>query len=267
MAQHVFEKDGRRVFPHHRDARQYVPEPFIVEQTVTEMKDKGLPNDLDILTRHGDLQRRADPQWLFHRPPNSFNDPISVYFVLDALCESRRGTYIRPWYIVDQLNKQVPQIYWTPGVVGRIMAGFYHLCEEMYINDDIDNEYLLPKEEFDTGEERQEAQRRVLPFAQARDALGRFYVIDPEGGNEGLVWLLMARQIWLDLAEQAMVDDGDGRHGANWGKEQAPTDYYSEHFEERAREARAFRNQLQGGATFARPAEKPGRGIRYATQD
>jgi hypothetical protein len=266
MAQHVFEKDGRRVFPHHRDEhRMYIPEPFVVEANVAELQEKGLPNDLDILTRHGDLQKRADPQMLYHRPPNSFNDPMSVYFVLDAICESRRGTYLRPWYLVDYLNRQVPQIHWTAGVVGRIMSGFFHLCEEMYINDDVVDEYLLPKQEFDTAEERHEAQLRVLPFAQGRDSLGRFYVLDPEGGNEGLLWMLMARRIWLELAEQAMVDDGDGHHGRNWGGEQAPTDYFMAHFSERAREARPFRNQLQGGATFQRPAQKPTRGIRLAS--
>jgi hypothetical protein len=268
MAQHVFEKDGRRVFPHHRDGNGYMGDPFILEATVSELEGKELPADTDILQRHGVLNVKPDPQSLYHRPPNSFNDPISVYFVLDALVQARRGSYIRPSYVVRWLSDTVPQIYWSNGVVGRIMAGFYHLCEEMYINDDMENEYLLPEKEGTEDEwlgHVLEAKRRLLPFAQGRDSRGRFYVVDPEGGNEGLVWLMMARRIWLDFAEQAMVDDGDGHHGRNWGSEQAPTDYFMEHMGERARPARAFRNQLQGGATFTRPAMPVKKRLSYGS--
>jgi hypothetical protein len=257
MTEKVFQVDKRRVFPHHRDMYGYAGDPHVVAQTVAEEEESGGSSVQDALQRHGALNRRADPGRLYHRSANSFNDPMSVYYVLDAIVESKRGTYLRPSYLVNHLQTAVPHIYWSNGVVGRIMAGWFHLCEEMYINDDINGEYIIVP---DDEEDEQEAARRLLPWAQARDSQGRFYVLDPEGGDEGLLWLLMARAEFLKLATQAMQDDEEGENGKNWGKEMAPTDYFAAVMEERVRPAHTYRAQLSP-ATLARVSTPPKTGI------
>lgn len=251
MTEHFLERDKRKIFPHHHDGGGYNADEYVVEELIATETEKGGESTQYALKSHGVLSRRGNPRQMYHRSKNSFNDPLSVYFVLDAICESKRGIYLRPAYLVHYLNDNVPQIWWNNAVVGRIMAGFFHLCTENYWNDDIDNEYLKA---HDT-----EQAQILQPFAMGRDSKGRFYVLDPEGGNEGLLWMLQARQTWLILAMDSIADDRDGRPGANWGKENAPTDYYMEHHPARARNAKAFRAQLGGAATFqrlARPTEK-----------
>lgn len=256
--EHLFEGDSRRVFPHHRDGYSYTGDPFVVEATIQDVKVKGTEAGADALRDFGPLNERAVRENLFHRTPNSFNDPMAVYFVLDAICESRRGIYLRPIYLVHFLTEQVPQFYWSVGVVGRIMAGFYHQCEEMYINDDINDDYIHVDEDV---EDKHDAALRLLPFSQGRDSRGRFYVLDPEGGDEGLLWMLQARQKFLKEAMKAQEDDGVGKYKENWGKWSAPTDYFAEFMEHRTRPAGAYRNQLQGGASFQRPARPVSRGL------
>jgi hypothetical protein len=247
---HFLQRDRRKIFPFHRDQQGYTGDASIVRDTIVDLSENGGEQSQEALKKHGSLNRRGDRSAMFHRTKNSFNDPLSVYFVLDAIVESARGVYLRPSYLVHYLNDHVPQIWWNNGVVGRIMAGFSHLCMQLYFDDDFSNEYLLE-------EHRDEAAKKA-PFAQGRDAQGRFYVVDPEGGDEGLLWLLQARQIWLDLAIVSMQDDAAGTPGENWGKAEAPYDYFVEHLDEPVRDAKAFRAQLGGAQTFKdrRPAPK-----------
>ncbi len=206
--------------------------------------------------KYGALNERADQYSLYHKVPASFNDPMSVYFVLDALVNSARGTYLRPTYIVAFLRVHIGQFYWSNGVVGRIMAGLNGVCREVYLKEE-GNAYIIDSHgrQRDGSEPEIEEDEREhhLPFAQGRDSKGRYYVIDPQGGNEGLLWLLQCRKLFLREARQSMKDDDTGRFRENWGGELGPTEYYYQQIDGPARTAVAFRNQLQGDVNFTQP--------------
>lgn len=256
MAQHVFDIDRRRVFPHHKDMFSYHPDPRILDETVEEEEQKQTASGVAALEAYGPLNQRAQPNTLYHRSLNSFNDPLSVYFVLDTIVNSMRGVYLRPWYVVAELQRVAPQIHWTPGVVGRIMKGFEALCFALYIEDQLleDDQYIIVPDADGMNEEEIERQMRLrLPFAMGRDAKGRFYIVDPEGGNEGLLWLMQARKIWLKLAREDMRSEGEGDFQTNWGNVQTSVEWFMEVLTEPVRPARAYRNQLGGGATFKTP--------------
>jgi len=240
MSESVFDTDKRKVFPLHTDQYQFQTDFRAVGAVIEEIHEREAESGLEALQKYGALNERPESKTLFHKAVNSFNDPISVYFVLDALVTSERATYLRPSYLVAYLRRQVPQFKWTIGVVGRILAGFNAMAEELYL---VDSDEHIVADDSD-------AAKRLLPFAQARDSQSRFYVIDPEGGDEGLLWLMQCRKIWLDLALQSMEDDDRNQPKANWGNEYSPAEYYMNHIEEPARNAVAYRAQLGGAQTY-----------------
>ena len=117
-----------------------------------------------------------------------FNDPVCVYALLDLLVRSRKGIYIRGEYLEDMLTREYPQYVWQGSTIGRMMAGLKAVCAQEY--------YTIPEEE--------------LPFAKGRDARGKYYVIDPRGGDEGWLFLLKCRKIAAIRVQEMMQAQRQG---------------------------------------------------------
>jgi hypothetical protein len=256
-----------KTFPYHVDGLAYYPDMEAVTRELTDIESKDTDSGKMALSVHGSLKERADPYSLYHKVPASFNDPISVYFVLDVIVNSQRGIYLRPAYVTAFLREHIGQFYWSTGVVGRIMAGLSTVCADVYLNEQPEGEYLVtergPRKDGAAVAFDEEDLYHHVPFANGRDSHGRYYVLDPQGGNEGLLWLLQARKLFLQEARQSMRDDGVGRNRDNWGNENSAADYYAQHLGAPARSGIAFKNQLQGGAMPFPPRTQAANRMRF----
>ena len=99
--------------------------------------------------------------------------------------------------------------------------------------------------------------------------MGKYYVVDPLGGNEGLLWLLQARRIFLDKAIHYMQDEQRGIYmgkSTEWGEDSTSTGYYANAVTAPARNPVAYHNQLQAGAQF-RVSAAPMRAIKFGSRE
>jgi hypothetical protein len=130
--------------------------------------------------------------------PITFNDPRCCMLVVDACFQSEPQSYLRAADVCSYLKPQYPQWYWDVTVMGRILSGIRSACEEDYRNA---NRYVE-----DPGD---------LPFAMGRDGRGRYYVIDPLGGNEGRLWLWTLKGALMGQSMRQMFSDQMGEFKAH----------------------------------------------------
>lgn len=130
--------------------------------------------------------------------PITFNDPRVCEIVVDYCLMTDVQTYVRAIHACNHLKGAYPQWYWDVSVMGRVLAGIRSACEEDYRNA---NSWVE-----DPGD---------IPFAMGRDGMGRFYVIDPLGGNEGRLWLWALRGVLHKLAAQQQFADLMGEFKAH----------------------------------------------------
>jgi hypothetical protein len=129
--------------------------------------------------------------------------------------KQQRGTYIRPHYLMPRLRDLAPQYSWETRSLGRLLSGLNVAAAVEY---DIWDDPHKP------------------PFGKGRDARGTYYVIDPLGGNEGLMWLLNCRKVMMRRVEGVMVAESHGDLDHTNGepaerdsvREWIPGDLYSE---------------------------------------
>lgn len=160
----------------HADAHQYYPDIGALKQTILQAQEA----DMDVLNKAFGASWYPEPRVkrLYRKNKAKFNDPICVYAVIELLLQSQPGVYLRPEYFLDILAREYPLYHWTSDTVGRLLSGLHTACGTEY---------------FD-------APVHQLPFDKGRDARGKYYVIDPMGGNEGRLWLLRCRNIVLEKA-------------------------------------------------------------------
>lgn len=194
----------RAAYPIQKDMYRVIPDwkvlPGVYQQMVD---DDNLPANAE------GLKVELPKGRLYHKTPASFNDPISVVYVLDALLKVPRGHYVRPSYLVPILTDDHPQMYWSANVVGRILAGIHVVCDEEYGMDGYTLRKVRKNAE-DGSEHREVNDEKWLPFANGRDSKGKYYVIDPQGGNEGLLWLARMRENAYKAARALMVAEAAG---------------------------------------------------------
>jgi hypothetical protein len=119
----------------------------------------------------------------------------------------QRGLYIRPHYLLPELQRDYPQYWWNNRALGRILSGISAANGE---------DYLMGHE----------SQARNRPIGKGRDAKGVYYCIDPKGGNEGILWLLRAREKTMKLALGVMEAEQRGTFDFSLGTEAQPSEQY-----------------------------------------
>ena len=216
--------DRQKAFPNHRDAFSLVPDPVGMEALTKRAIEGGIESverSFEDVNPH-----RRFPKFYRKHTPN-FNDPMVLYYLLDALYTSQPGTYLRPTYISARLSKTAPMYAWNVDAVGRMMAGLWEACIENYLDaeDDQGMEYI-PSTRGDGREIPDKFRMRHLPLARGRDAMGKYYVLDPDMTIEGRLWILKFRKVAADLSYKAMMDEKDGDLGAGMGKTFLPSTFY-----------------------------------------
>lgn len=240
----VFPKKAKN-FPLHTDGYAYVPDRSAPQECVDEIFDKGTEISADLKEDWPDLLHPPVHKTWFHRVMASFNDPLAVYFVLDALTHSMRGIYLRPLYVCHYLQQAAPQFYWDPSLVGRIMSGLETTCWRAYVEYQAPGEYI-PAEHGDGTALTEDEMRIEIPFAKGRDSKGKYYVLDPRGGDEGLLWLLQARERFYELSKTMLDGEKQGDWTSGRGKALTPVDWYYEVIEEPARDVPEFQRTRTG---------------------
>lgn len=230
--------DGRKSFLLHRDSHGF----FQDTDTVYAEYQHALGTASEELeAKLKEINYSPKQVAFFRRVRPNFNDPMTLYYVLSAMVEQRRGTYIRPTYLVSHLNKVAKMYLWDTGLVGRMLAGIWEACRQNYMEtDDRDMEYI-PSRTGDGEVIPDDKRLKSLPVALGRDAQGKYYVVDPKGGNEGFLWLLAFRDIAHKLAYKALIAEYQGELEAEMGKFNIPYQYYVGISPDPIRSAQAFR--------------------------
>ena len=185
----------RARFPLHTDNFQFSPDvrvqPGVIEQARSEGR---LPAEME----HHNIAL-APKNGLYRKSHASYNDPIAVLYVVDAILKTPRGHYIRPRYLIPYLRQQHMQYFWSETSVGRIVAGIYgaivfDVYEEHILNENMSSQ----------------ADTEKAPFASGRDSKGRYYVVDPLGGNEGILYLTALRNAAYKRGQLLMLAEQNG---------------------------------------------------------
>jgi len=179
-------KTPEKAFPLHKDVWAYYPDGHAAKEAYKDAKEKQLEEVMDAL---GDSNPFPQTQPLvpFRKHKAQYNDPICVLGLLDALLLSQRGIYIRPGYLLDTLNRKFPHYYWSTQIVGRMLAGLNEVSKNIH-----------------------DGEIREVPFARGRDSKGNYYVMDPKGGNECLLWFIKVRQVTVDRVQNLMRAEAGG---------------------------------------------------------
>lgn len=182
----------RAAFPLHQDNYAFIPDSKVLPGVLAQLREEERMPDI------GDLRLEVhNPPTFFHKSPASFNDPMSIFYVVNAMLLSQRGHYIRPTYLVPYLRDHVHQFYWSSNVVGRIVAGVQMACSLMYE----DEGHAIQNGQYDA---------TWLPIGKGRDSHGAYYVLDPRGGDEGLLWLAGLRDGAFKLSRRLLAAERDG---------------------------------------------------------
>lgn len=210
----------------------------------------------EVIARFGDGQnmrpalkvRRA-----YRRRKPVFTDVVAILAVVEALVDTQRGIYIRAPYLVQHLNETSPLYFWTSSSIGRILSGLEAACGEYYR--DLSHKDILTQKQ--------------IPFAKGRDSKGQYYVTDPMGGNEGLLWLLSVRLYLVEQVNELMMNESVGQwsekgiDGESGGWTSA-NNLYVEKFEgTKVRSTTNYMAQWEPGQRFKPPAS----GQRLLTND
>jgi hypothetical protein len=175
-----------KMFKQHADNYQYYADRQAMENEIEEIRSK----EIGVVNEAFGSSFYPEPKYarVYRMKQAQFNDVVCLYALLDILCVSKRGIYIRPEYLEGILSRQYPQYHWPVGTIGRMMAGLRATCQVEY----------------------EEAEDHRLPFDKGRDAKGKYYVIDPMGGDEGLLWLLRCRKVILGKVQDVMAQEAAG---------------------------------------------------------
>ena len=173
-------KGRPKAFPLHYDAWQFYPDHHAVELELDTIEEQGIASVTEALGKTP--MRKPAYGHLYRKMKAQANDAICMFAFLDMLLQMQRGIYMRPSYIKDLLNQRWPQYVWSNSLIGRLAAGLARHVGAMY----------------------PECGERETPLARGRDGKGNYLVIDPKGGNEGLFWLVKARDIFLRESEALM---------------------------------------------------------------
>jgi hypothetical protein len=212
----------------HNDAHQYYPDIGALKTTIERVRDQ----DIEAVNAAFGQAWYPVPsaRRLYRKHKAKFNDPICVYAVLEMCIQSQVGTYLRPEYLLDILSREYPLYYWDAGGVGRMMSGLYATCGGEYID----------------------APAHQLPFDKGRDARGKYYVVDPVGGDEGRLWLLRCRNIVLEKATALMARQLVGDFAEPDAGLVQPGNLYGEWFADtRIRDAQNYIAQMRPGEVRA----------------
>jgi hypothetical protein len=240
----------RAAYPLHQDNYIFQPDAKVLSGVIDQLKEEGRwPEELE--------QYRfsfKDHRGFFHKTQASFNDPMSIFYVLDMVVKSQRGHYIRPGYLTPALRDLVPAFYWNANVVGRILAGIQVACEWEYGSD-----HAIQSHENENGERAEAYDKTWVPFAKGRDAKGAYYVIDPRGGNEGLLWLAALRSRFYQLSEMLMRNEQAGEFDPEGiiGKGMVAHDFISEHAPGAIRSKAGYLAQVHPGRRFSHVLYEP----------
>ena len=244
---------SRKTFPSHGDAFSYQPDPEAGKVSFNLVAEQGNPTFVENM--QGVQPFRKVPNFFRRSKPN-FNDPMAVWFVLDALVKSAAHTYIRSQYLAPFLQNTSPQFSWNTDNTGRILAGLWETHRETYLDEEDEGGMLYIPDRTGDGEPIPEEKRlHMLPFALGRDGRGKYYVIDPQNGHEGRLWLLKFQYIMGREAEKAMRAEAGGELGAFQGKAQTPSAWYLSLAPDPVQSAQAHLASLHPGRKTVRQAE------------
>ena len=222
-----------KAFPLHYDAWGYSPDHHAARLELEE----GVPDAvLEALPPHP--LREPKHKHLYRKIKAGFNDPICHYALIDLLLQMQRGIYIRPGYLKDLLNNRWPQYVWSNQLLGRMLGGLSRHIAKVYT----------------------EVSERETPIARGRDGKGNYWVIDPKGGNEGLFWLIRAREVYLKLAEDIMAREAVMRVEVleeSVHDYQKPEEFYAEVLSFRIREDPYYRAIWRPDGDFGRTSPTP----------
>lgn len=225
-----------KAFPLHYDAWQYYPDHAAADAELRSIIENGPDAVRDMVGL--DVLREPKYKHLYRKIKAGFNDPICHYALFDLLIQMQRGIYIRPGYLKDLLNNRWPQYVWSNQLIGRMLGGLSRLHGKIY----------------------SEVSDRETPFARGRDGKGNYWVVDPKGGNEGLLWLLLARRIFLQLAENVMDREAVMRVEvleASTYEYQRPEAFYQDHLVFRIRNEDNYRASWRPDEDFGRTTSAP----------
>ena len=214
-----------KAYPSHRDGFSFAVEPDCAPRVWNQWMENANPS---FKTSFSDINPFQKWPRFYRKLQPNFNDPMVLFYMLDALVQSREYTYIRPSELVSYLNNVAPMYFWTTDLVGRIISGIYEASVETFLDEDDERGMAyVPSMSGDKVPLTDEQRKRLLPFAKGRDGRGKYYIIDPQNGGAGRLWLLKFRHIAAQHAFKAMQMEADGDLGANQGKAQSPGVYYT----------------------------------------
>lgn len=226
-------KPQRARFPIHTDNLQYVPDMKVLPGELQRLRDESRFPEEEMRGYNAIINANNR---LYRKSAVNFNDPIAVFYVLDALLKVQRGHYIRPRYMVPYLRESHKQYYWTEAAVGRIVAGVWESCRQLY-----DEEYCSFDGEYDES---------YLPFARGRDSKGRYYVVDPKNGTEGILWLTAFRSNAYKRAQMLMSAELAGEGDEALTHAVVGYDALMEYAPDPIRTPMAYHAQLEPGRRF-----------------
>lgn len=232
----------RASFPLHEDNFQYSPDVRVQPGVLASLKEEGRYPEEEMAPY---LVAVAHGNSLYRKKQATFNDPIAIFYVLDAILKTPRGHYIRPRYLIPYLRDNHRQYYWSEVSIGRIVAGIHGTCREVY------EEHI----EMDTGTDE-----KFLPFASGRDSKGRYYVVDPKGGSEGILWLTAFRSNAHKQSRLLMTAEASGDFEAEGilGHSVVGWDYMLEFAPTAIRSVSAYHAQTHPNDRFSHVAYEPG---------
>ena len=174
----------KKAFPLHVDSGQYYPDEAAVKALIDEQ------SELESVLEGMDSSFMPPPRLkrYYRRHNAQMNDPIALFYVVEMIIRQQRGTYIRPYYLAPTLSREQPLYYWGVRAIGRMLSGLSSACKEEYR--EINTSSML--------------EDRALPFAKGRDAKGVYYVTDPLGGTEGVLWLMNVRKVLMKMIDTLM---------------------------------------------------------------
>lgn len=202
-------------YPHIQDKGMFIPDMEADHDMLKFLKEDASPG-LRTWYDQNAVNLIPPGRSFYHREPAQFNDPRVLYLVLDTVVKSMEKQYIRPNYVAQYLGQRFSQYYWSSVAVGRVLAGIHAACVETYgIGETPEDDPYVEEDKW-------------MPFAQGRDGVSRYYVIDPHGGNEGRLWLMACRRRMFELAEYQQRSEGGGRRDEYYGKGNAAAVTYND---------------------------------------
>lgn len=229
-------KPQRAVYPLHTDNFQYMPDVRVQPGVLGSLKSEGRYPEEDMVTFKVAMDHKGP---LYRKQHSSYNDPICIFYVADALLKVPRGHYVRPRYMIPYLRESFPQYYWSENSVGRIVAGIHGACKEMY------DEHLVDPQTNEYDDKR-------TPFASGRDSKGRYYVIDPKGGTEGVLWLTALRSNAFKWSRLLMTAEANGDFENEYtGTQNTGREFVMEFAPDPIRGGLAYQSQLHPDRKFS----------------